>query len=162
MRRHLLLAGFMGVGKSTVGPLVAVASSLAFIDLDQVISGHAGRSIPAIFRVEGEAGFRARERRALRSVLRGPAAVVALGGGALVDAGLRREARAQARVITLSARPETLRGRLAGDTGRPLFDAGFEALLAARAAAYADADAVIPTDARSPREICAQVLEAVG
>lgn len=152
----------MGVGKSTVGPLVAVASSLPFIDLDQVITTHAGCDVATIFAREGELGFRARERRALSSVLAGPVAVVALGGGALVDVASRRVARASATVVTLTARIETLRARLADDTTRPLLDAGLAERLTRRAAAYADADALIPTDDRTPREICARVLEAAA
>lgn len=162
MDRRLLLWGFMGVGKSTVGPLVAVASSLAFIDLDQVISAHAGCAIAQIFASEGEIGFRAREARALRSVLAGPAAVVALGGGALLDPTLRREARACARLVTLTARPSTLRERLVGDHGRPLFDARFKSRLAERAAAYADVDARVATDGLTPAAIRDRVLEAVA
>lgn len=150
----------MGVGKSTVGPLVAVASSLAFIDLDQVITAHAGCAVSEIFAREAEVGFRVRERQALRSVLAGPPAVVALGGGALVDAGSRRFARSAATVITLTARLDTLRARLAESAGRPLLDADFATRLADRAAAYADADALIATDDRSPAEICACVIEA--
>lgn len=149
----------MGVGKSTIGPPLARALSSAFIDLDRVITAHAGSCVRTIFEEEGEAGFRAREATALRSVLRGPGAVVALGGGALMDARLRAFARANAPVITLTATPASLRARLATDRGeRPLLDPDFEDRLRARAAAYADADALIATDDRSPDAICAEIL----
>lgn len=152
----------MGVGKSTIGPPLARALSRAFIDLDRVITAHAGSCVRTIFEHEGEAGFRMREDAALRCVLDGPAAVVALGGGALIDPALRAFARSRAQVITLTATPATLRARLGVDHQRPLLGPDLEDRLKARAAAYADADARIPTDARSPQAICADVLAAVG
>ena len=157
----MLLSGFMGVGKSTIGPPLARALSSAFIDLDRVITAHAGSCVRTIFEHEGEAGFRLREAAALRSVLDGPSAVVALGGGTLVDPQLRAFARTHAPVITLTATPDSLRTRLISDAStaasRPLFGADLEDRLAQRAEAYADADAQVATDARSVEAICAEI-----
>ena len=76
----LWLVGMMGVGKSTVGPLVAAKLGLPFVDLDEAIATAAGRSIPAVFAAEGEAGFRRREAAALEGAA-GTETVVACGGG---------------------------------------------------------------------------------
>jgi shikimate kinase len=161
---YVLLSGFMGVGKSTIGPPLARSLSCAFIDLDRVITAHAGSCVRTIFKHEGEAGFRSRERAALRSVLDGPGGVVALGGGTLVDPQLRAYARASASVITLTATPDSLRTRLAGDaaTARPLLGADLEERLHQRAAAYADADVQVATDARGVDAICAEILAVLG
>jgi shikimate kinase len=80
---RIFLTGFMGSGKSTIGPLVANVLGYHFIDLDDAIEARAGRSIPDIFEEQGEAAFRALEAEALVDTLRRDRIVVAVGGGAL-------------------------------------------------------------------------------
>lgn len=80
--RRLVLTGFMGVGKSTVGPLLAGRLGWTFLDLDTHIEDRSGATIPELFRREGELGFRRIESIALASALRRPDTVLALGGGA--------------------------------------------------------------------------------
>ncbi|EYF03398.1 3-dehydroquinate synthase [Chondromyces apiculatus] len=165
-RAPLLLTGFMGAGKTTVGRLVAARAGLPFLDLDEVIARDAGAPVPAIFASEGEAGFRAREREALRRVLAAPGAqVVALGGGSLLDAALRAEALASACVVALSARAGTLDTRTRGGAPRPLLDGAADregrvrALLAARAPVYAEAHAQVCSEG-APEEVAEDVLRA--
>ena len=162
----LLLHGPMGSGKSTVGRRVAEKAGAAFVDLDEVVSAAAGASIVAIFAAEGEAGFRRREAEALARLLAEPGRrVVALGGGTLLHPAPRRAALGAARVVTLTARPETLAARTAGP-GRPLLDAAtnrvarLRELLADRADAYAEAHARIPTDGVAVDAVAVAVLEA--
>ncbi|UQA61485.1 3-dehydroquinate synthase [Polyangium aurulentum] len=162
----LLLSGFMGAGKSTVGRLVASLANIPFVDLDAAIEEASGRSIASLFAESGEAAFRALESEALRMILDNPdPRVIALGGGALLDAELRRHALARARVVTLTAKPETLIARTQG-TGRPLLSTGLDRLgrirdlLAARAPAYAEAHNQIPTDDRTPAAVAEAVLRA--
>ena len=81
--KRVYLTGFMGSGKSTVGPILANVLGYAFVDLDEVISVQAGKPIPRIFAEEGEAAFRALEASALRETAGRERLVVALGGGAL-------------------------------------------------------------------------------
>ena len=164
----LLLNGLMGAGKSTVGRVVAQRAGVPFVDLDDAITARAGRSIPDLFLAEGEAGFRRREADELARILAEPGRkVVALGGGTLLDAARRRDALRQARVVTLTARPETLATRTAGP-GRPLLDGApdrlgkIRELLAARADAYAEAHARIATDGLGIDAVAAAVLEAWG
>jgi len=80
---HLYLIGLPGSGKTTLGRQLAAHYGRAFLDLDAVIVAEAGQSIPAIFEMEGEVGFRAREAAVLRAVAArpGPPLVVATGGG---------------------------------------------------------------------------------
>lgn len=163
----LLLNGFMGVGKSTVGRLVAGRAGAPFIDLDERIAARAGRDIPTLFVERGEAAFRALEREELARVLsEGPApAVVALGGGALLDRKARREALRTARVVTLTAAPSTVAARTAGP-GRPLLDAARDReariaeLIEARSEAYAEAHARLATDGLAPEHVAAAVERA--
>jgi shikimate kinase len=98
-----VLTGFMGSGKSTVGPLVAARLGWRFVDVDDVIAAEAGATIPEIFKREGEAEFRRRERETIARLVSGarlagsdglvPAGddglVIALGGGAIEDAATR-------------------------------------------------------------------------
>ncbi len=80
--RRIVLTGFMGVGKSTVGPLLASRLAWTFLDLDTHIEDRTGAAIPELFSREGEQTFRRLESTALASALRRPETVLALGGGA--------------------------------------------------------------------------------
>jgi len=97
--RRIVLTGFMGSGKSTVGPLVAQQLGWNFVDADDVIAAEAGATIPEIFAREGEAAFRERERATIARLAGEEALVLALGGGAIEDAATRS---------LLSNAPETL------------------------------------------------------
>jgi shikimate kinase len=88
--RHVALAGFMGVGKSTVGRLLAAELGRRFVDTDPEAEAIAGRSIEECFRSGDEATFREVEALAVREALNGDASVIALGGGAM----LREDTRA--------------------------------------------------------------------
>lgn len=163
--RQICLSGYMGTGKSTVGPILAARLGRPFIDLDDAIEAAAGQAIPAIFAAVGEAGFRARERAVLSEVLAGPGAVIAviaLGGGAVVDPVNRAAVRGAGILITLTAEPETLLARLGHGEGRPLAQGDPLARLAQRQAAYADCDLVFPTDDGTPAELAERLVEVLG
>ena len=81
MERNLVLIGMMGCGKTTVGGLLARRLGRELVDTDAYIEAQAGRSIPELFAAEGEAGFRARERRAAEELSRRRGLVIACGGG---------------------------------------------------------------------------------
>lgn len=159
-RRHLFLSGPMGAGKTTVGHLLAQRLARPFIDLDRAIEEATGHSVAALFASVGEAGFRAHERQILAAVLDQPPAVVALGGGAVVDPANRQAMRRAGHLVTLTASPSTLRARLADDHTRPLLP-DLEALLEARSAAYGDADAVVAAEG-PPEAVADAVLVALG
>ena len=97
--RRIVLTGFMGSGKSTVGPLLARQLRWKFVDADDVIAGEAGSTIPEIFAREGEVVFRERERATIARLAGQDALVLALGGGAIESDATR---------VLLSTAPETL------------------------------------------------------
>ena len=98
---NLYLYGPPGSGKTTLGKLLSERLGLAFLDLDRFIQNDAGMSVKAIFAAEGEAGFRAREKRALREASSCDRSVVALGGGTLLDPENRACAESTGTVVCL-------------------------------------------------------------
>jgi shikimate kinase/3-dehydroquinate synthase len=163
MLRPLLLNGFMGTGKSSVGRLVAARTGREFVDLDSLIEARAGMGIARLFAEQGESAFRAVERASLCELLdRGAPVVVALGGGALVNRDSRLRALDESVVVTLQASLDEILRRCAGDDSRPLLagpdrEARINDLLAARSLAYAETHASIRTDGRTPESIAADV-----
>jgi shikimate kinase/3-dehydroquinate synthase len=171
---HLVLGGFMGAGKSTIGRAVAAAQGVPFVDLDDAVlaaapaAGATCNTIGELFAALGEPAFRRLEAGALARALAAPApTVIAAGGGALVDPASRERALAAARVVTLTAPPATLLARcerpdqphrplLEGATGR---ESRALSLLAERAPVYAYAHATIASDA-APDVVAAAVLRA--
>lgn len=159
-RLPVVLGGFMGAGKSTVGALLARRMEWPFVDLDRRVESELGMTVAEIFRTLGEPEFRAAEAAALRSILGGVPSVVAVGGGTLCDDALRAEARSRARVFTLEVGPEEALRRIGTDPGRPRLPAdiaGIREIHAARRVAYDDADGVVPTQGRTPGEVAAAV-----
>jgi 3-dehydroquinate synthase len=116
---NIYLYGPSGSGKTTLGPLLANALGLAWFDLDQEIELSTGSHITTLFAERGEAGFRELERSILLQLVERPcAAVIALGGGALLDPANRNAAEKSGQVLCLSADPETLLLRMDKDTNR--------------------------------------------
>lgn len=171
---RVYLAGFMGSGKSTVGPLVADELEVDFVDLDDVIEARAGQSIPSIFAEEGEAAFRRMETDALRATTERSHAVIALGGGTIVDDANRAFAQSNGHLIYLEVSASTIVERIAeGATHRPLLqdDTGtplppnrmrsrIEQMLDARRPAYEAASITIDAD-RPPDVVARSIVAAV-
>ena len=136
----IFIYGPPGSGKTTLGKLLAGRFSVPFEDLDDsIVLAAGGKSIPAIFSDEGEAGFRARERAALEAACTAPGHVVALGGGALLDPACRALAESHGQVICLNVPADVLKARIASQAGtRPLADAAekVDRLLATRGPHY--------------------------
>jgi 3-dehydroquinate synthase len=142
---NLFLYGPPASGKTTLGRELAARLALPFLDLDDQIARQAGRPVADIFRAEGEPAFRALERQALLDQLSGPPAVIALGGGALLDPDLRARVESAGPVLCLTAPPDRLLARLQSDpTVRPLLAADLPARLTALLAARADHYASFP------------------
>jgi 3-dehydroquinate synthase len=119
---NIVLTGFMGTGKSSVGREVARQLGRAFLDLDELIAARAGKSIPEIFAQDGEPAFRAMEALACREVQEPTGQVIAAGGGAVLNPANREALAAGGTVICLAAEPGVIARRLAGGDGRPLLD----------------------------------------
>ena len=116
----VFLIGMPGSGKSTIGKGLAKALGRPFIDLDHEIEVRCGVAIPVIFEIEGEQGFRKRESLALEEVAAQSDAVVATGGGAILDPHNREVLKANGTVIYLQASVEELYRRTSRDRNRPL------------------------------------------
>lgn len=163
MERSLLLSGFMGTGKSTVGRRLAERAGVELVDLDLEIERVEGRRVREIFEAVGEEGFRAIERRELGRVLDGPPGkVVALGGGALLDRTLRLRALDEAIVVVLEASPGEILRRTSTSRDRPLLDGGdpaerIERFLAARRLVYCECHARVTTEGKSPADVAEEV-----
>lgn len=154
----IVLVGFMGAGKSTVGRLLATRLGLPFTDVDEVVERTAGMSIAALWERFGEAGFRERERSAGLAALGGPDGVVALGGGALGDPGVA-SALGGATVVHLDVSPEEALARVGDGAARPLLATTDPAvLLQQRRPGYAAAAGVtVTTDGRAPEEVADEI-----
>lgn len=117
--RNIVLIGLMGAGKTTVGRRLAQRIGWRLVDTDQEIVQRSGASIPTIFELEGEAGFRRRESKVIEEVMASGGQVVTTGGGAAVQPQ-NQPVLAQGFVIYLEAEPAQLWHRLKTDQSRPL------------------------------------------
>jgi len=174
--RHLVLIGMMGVGKSSVGRRAALRLGRQFLDTDKLVEEDAGCTVAEIFAAEGEEGFRALESVAVRRALESdPFAVIAFGGGAILDPVVCGLARQLALVVWLQAPAWELARRVSasmrrsGGTARPLLTPGrspeqvLEDLCRAREDAYkAAAHVLVDTAGRSPSQAATAVLIATG
>lgn len=148
----LFLTGFMGTGKTTIGRRVASLLDRGFVDLDAVVEEKLGVSIADYFEARGEAQFRDVEADTLRDVAESETpAVVACGGGVVLRDSNIELMRRTGIVVGLTATPEAIARRTAGDEGRPLLAARdrlerISELLEQRADRYALADAVVDTE----------------
>ena len=158
---NLVLVGFSCSGKTTLGRNLARRLHLRFVDTDRAIEDMTGRSIPQIFREEGEAAFRAYEREAIARITAESGQVISTGGGAFVDPHSREMLRNGNLVVHLQVRPETVVYRLQNSRSgrpRPLLDSPdplrrVTELMAERKEAYAQAHVTIGVDGRSRYEL---------
>jgi shikimate kinase len=115
MQRHLYLTGYRGTGKTSVAMALVAGLGRPVIDLDQVIEGNAGQSIRDIFDSGGESMFRQLESEALSAAAEGPAAIVSLGGGAILSEANRAVIRRSGVCFWLDADAETIADRIQND-----------------------------------------------
>ncbi|HEX9029498.1 MAG TPA: 3-dehydroquinate synthase [Anaerolineales bacterium] len=165
--QFIFLYGPPGSGKSTVGKQLAQDLGLSFFDLDDDIEYRSRMTIPEIFEQEGEAGFRQRERYCLDAILDGSPAVVALGGGALLDDSTRQRVEAAGQVACLTASFDALLARLqSSPVRRPLLkgDAAgqLDRLLQRRSAHYASFPLQVNTGGISPAQATWQTQLCLG
>lgn len=165
----IFLVGMMGSGKTTVGKALAKRLGLGFADADEQVVTRSGVSIPTIFEIEGEAGFRRRERQVLQDLATGERTVVATGGGAVLDPDNRQLMRAAGTVIYLHVEVDHLHRRTARDASRPILAnapdrrATLESLLAARDALYREAaHLVVEGGAGTAAELAKRLAEMLA
>lgn len=164
-RDSVFLIGPMGSGKTTIGRHLAKALKLEFVDSDHVIEQRTGADIPWIFDIEGEAGFRRRERAVIEELTRRRGIVLATGGGAVIDPLNRSDLAAHGAVVFLQASVDKILNRTAKSQNRPLLRtdnprARVEELLAARDPLYREiADIIVDTDKRGVKSTVNLILD---
>ena len=164
MKRHLILVGLPGAGKTTVGRLAAADLDAPFLDLDDVIELSAGKSIARLFADQGEAAFRTLEREAMERALAGAPSVIAAGGGWVAQPGNLEAVAGRAVVVYLQVTPQVAARRVLPTANRrPLLEGGDVAgrmsqLLVARRSAYQRCEATVPADSDQPRSVAREVV----
>jgi shikimate kinase len=155
--RNIVLAGFMGTGKSTVGALLAKKLHRVFFDMDTAIEHRTGLVIPRIFAEHSEPFFRAIEKGLCHEIALQKNLVVATGGGAVVDEESRNALLKTGFVVCLIASPETIEARLKASDSRPLAGEWRERL-AQRQQVYDLLPHKIDTTGKSPETVAEEVL----
>ena len=163
MFRNLVLVGFMGSGKSSVGRILSSLTGFALVDTDALVAREAGQSIPGIFKEQGEEHFRALETKVLKGLVGRIGLIVATGGG-IITSGQNRELLPQiGPVVWLDANPEHLYQRVK-HSNRPLLQTAdprrtLEELYAERESLYAGTAAIrIDSSALTHRQTAEAVL----
>ena len=163
---RVVIVGFMGAGKSTVGPLIASALGWDFTDLDTEVAREEGLQVDEIIRRRGVAHFRALESDAGRRALERTSLVLAVGGGWAAGPGHMDMLDRHTLSVWLRVTPETALSRIAGSaTSRPLLNvadplAEAGTLLRERTAHYEDSSIIIDTEGRTPDEVAREILQA--
>jgi shikimate kinase len=155
----------MGSGKSTIGQLLARQLGLTFLDSDREIERRTGVDIPTIFDIEGEAGFRERERKIIDELSLREGIVMATGGGAVTSEENRQVLTTRGTVVYLETTVAHQLARTARDRSRPLLRtedrrSRLDALMAEREPLYRSvADIIINTDAQTARAVAKRLAE---
>ena len=164
--REYSLVGPMGAGKTTVGRRLARSLDKQFIDVDQELELRTGASVSLIFDVEGESGFREREKRLVDELTQYEDVVIATGGGVVLDARNREVLEERGFVVYLHASVDDLVARTRRDTTRPLLqtpdpEARIRELVATREPLYRDvADIIVDTGKTSLSEVVKTIRSA--
>lgn len=160
---RVVLVGFMGAGKTTIGKRLARRLGYRFEDMDRRIEEREGRTVASLFAERGEAAFRELEREEARAVAALSEVVVATGGGAFAQEATRGLLQQGALTVWLQCSLESALRRVPRDGSRPL--AGnreiMRALLAEREPSYRMADVAVDTSKRTPREVVDRIVELI-
>ncbi|MCK8825293.1 shikimate kinase [Fuchsiella alkaliacetigena] len=163
---NIVLIGFMGSGKSTVGQELAARLDLEFVDSDQLLVEKAGQQITEIFAQHGEAHFRSLEKEVVAELAQQEGLVIATGGGVVLDSDNIERLQKQGTLVLLQAEPEVILDRVK-DSDRPLLDvadplAEIKKLLSTRESYYqAAADYVIDTSQLEVEEVVEKIVATV-
>ncbi len=165
-QRNIILCGFMGCGKSTVGALLAKKNGMAFVDLDSYIEKQQNKTISDIFAENGENYFRELEKQAAKELMEKNGLVVAAGGGTLTFSENVETFRKNGKIILLDIPIETVAKRLENDTTRPLLnrpdkDKAMKELYDKRLPLYRAAADMIVNGDDSPMQVCKDIIAAL-
>lgn len=164
--KHVVLTGFMAVGKTAVGRRLAKRLGYEFIDTDQLIEQQAGMSIAQMFERLGEAGFRESERRVIADLAPAKPTVIATGGGTFVDEENRRRLKQLGVVVCLVTSLETILDRVGRNDTRPLAHGDarrrLTELYELRKPAYGKADVLVETEGLTVDQAVSRVSAMVA
>jgi len=164
---NYFLIGPMGSGKSTVGKRLAASLGYEFIDSDKEIEASTGVTIPHIFEVEGEKGFRIREHNMISELCKRKKIVLATGGGSILDPENRQNLKQHGFVIYLQASTDQILKRTRRDDSRPLLNtenpaARLNQIMATRIPLYQSiADLTLDTDSHTVQEVAQMALRSI-
>ncbi len=162
---NIILVGMMGAGKTTVGRVLARRTKRPYFDSDEEIERRCGVRVPVVFEIEGERGFRSREKQVIADLCAAGGSVIATGGGAVLDPDNRRRLSTSGTVIYLHAKPSQLWHRVRHDRNRPLLASGdpqkkLEELYAQRDPLYREVAAIVVETGRQSVQTLAKDLIA--
>lgn len=166
-RKNIILCGFMGSGKSTIGHLLSRKMGMSFIDLDRYIEKKENRSVTRIFEEDGEAYFRRLEREAAGELAEKNGVIVAAGGGTLTfPENVAAFRNGRNKIVLLDVSLEVVAMRLQGDTTRPLLNRpdrqqAMTELYTRRLPLYREAADVIVDASNSPLQVCMEIMASV-
>ena len=164
MKKSLVLTGMMGVGKSTIGRLLAKKLRFKFIDVDRLIERQEKRSIKKIFDVDGEEYFRKIEEKVTLKILKNKSSIIALGGGAFINNEIRKEIIKNCCSIWLNLSLELLIKRYKRNNKRPLLEGNnleseVKKILQSRKKIYALANFKINCDNVNKKDVVQKILD---
>lgn len=164
---NIILCGFMGCGKTTVGQTLAELTGMRFIDTDEAITQSAGMSVNEIFRTDGELHFRGLEHKICRELSQKDGLIIATGGGALTFEHNVSALRSSGKIIFLDVPLAVIKSRLNGDTSRPLLnsderDAKMKQLYDERAPLYRACAHTVVDGSLPAREVALNIMRAAG
>lgn len=162
--KNIVLFGFMGTGKTSVGRKLAAELGLKFVDMDLVIERREGRAISDIFATDGEPYFRSLERELVKELAAGDGMVIGTGGGVVLNKDNIADFSRAGTCVCLSAAPEELLKRLEHDGSRPLLADGdklakINGILDARKDLYGGVPEQIDTTGLSVDDVVAQIRQ---
>lgn len=160
--KNIILVGFMGTGKTTVGQQLATQLGMPLLDMDHLIETAEEKSISQIFEDHGEAYFRNLERALVQQLAPTNGNIISTGGGIVLNPDNLVDFAQHGLIVCLSATPQTILQRLRDDQNRPLLagekEKQVQTLLTQRQSLYSTIAFQVKTDARSPQEIVDSIL----
>ena len=163
-KTNIILVGFMGTGKTSVGRKLAAALQMSFLDMDDMIQQRAGKQISRIFAEEGEKHFRKLERELVCELCSQSDLIIATGGGVVLNPDNIRDFARSGLVVCLSATPEVILQRVGKETYRPLLNeedkmGKIRGILSTRQHLYDAIPCLINTDPLSINQVVEQIME---
>ena len=163
-KTNIILVGFMGTGKTSVGRKLAAALQMSFLDMDDMIQQRAGKQISRIFAEEGEKHFRKLERELVCELCSQSDLIIATGGGVVLNPDNIRDFARSGLVVCLSATPEVILQRVGKETHRPLLNeedkmGKIRGILSTRQHLYDAIPCLINTDPLSINQVVEQIME---